>query len=606
MSSRPLRLALLVASLGAFGAGLVPGCYGRQESDEPPPDTAACTGCHGDPNRKGDKLHNAAPPRDLLGNTAVGYPGVGAHQNHLNASETHLAIACNECHKVPHAVRDPGHADDRADAGNKGKAEINFGTCGLLQDNCKDDADCCGHTCTSGKCSTDGTALATAASHNPSFDYATLKCSDTYCHRDSNPLWLQPRNSVDACGSCHGIPPALPHPQVEKTQCVRCHAATIDSSGNIKDPTMHVNGKVDLVDAGCATCHGNPDEPDPLKRGAPPTDVSGNSETTFEGVGAHQVHVMGLGNGRAVACGECHTVPEKVDSPGHADTPLPAEVNITGVATSNGHSPTWNHDTQKCSNTWCHGPDVTKDSPVWTSGSGTPLKCDTCHGQPPAWPHVQMTECSRCHGDVVAADNVTIKDKSLHANGVVNVTPKTACTDCHGTAGAANPAPPVDIGGNTATTSAGVGAHQSHLVGTGASPWHRAVQCDDCHVVPNVWTDVGHIDTFLPAELTFGALAKVNGTTPSYAAGKCDNVYCHGAKFKSNIPGGPITSPEWTKVDGTQAECGKSCHTMPPAAPHPPSGPTGCFQCHGDVVDFNLKFVNPDKHIDGKSFLDPP
>ena len=558
MSSRPLGLALCIATLGAFAAGLVPGCYGRRESDDPPPDPAACTGCHGDPNRKGDQLHNAAPPRDLDGNAAVGYAGVGAHQIHLNPSETHLAIECTECHVVPKTTRDKGHADSAR------PAELTFG------------------------------ALAKTGGRTPSFDDTTLRCSDTYCHRDADPHWLQPRSSTDACGSCHGIPPASPHPQVAKTDCALCHVDTMDTSGNIKDPSKHVNGKVDVTLGGCATCHGDPTEPDELLRGAPPKDLAGNTETTFIGVGAHQIHVRGLGNGRAVACNECHTVPTEAGSPGHADTPLPAEVTITGVATSNGHSPTWNLDTQKCSNTWCHGPDVAKDSPVWTGGTGG-LPCTGCHGQPPPWPHVQMTECSRCHSETVNADNVTIKDKTKHANGTIDVTPPTGCTDCHG--GAAGPAPPLDIGGNSATTAAGVGAHQSHLVGTGSSPWHRAVQCDDCHQVPSAWKDVGHIDTFLPAELTFGAIAKTNGNTPAFTNGKCENVYCHGNKLGSGgtLPAGPLTSPEWTKVDGSQAACG-NCHALPP---HPDYGSV-CKTCHPHFDETTFTFSQPELHIDGK------
>ncbi|MEZ4373687.1 MAG: hypothetical protein R3B07_22900 [Polyangiaceae bacterium] len=39
---------------------------------------------------------------------------------------------------------------------------------------------------------------------------------------------------------------------------------------------------------------------------APPFDLSGNTATSFPGVGTHQVHLAGSTNFRAVACSDCH------------------------------------------------------------------------------------------------------------------------------------------------------------------------------------------------------------------------------------------------------------------------------------------------------------
>ena len=104
----------------------------------------------------------------------------------------------------------------------------------------------------------------------------------------------------------------------------------------------------------------------------------------------------------------------------------------------------------------------------------------------------------------------------------------------------------------------------------------------------------GHIDAS-PAELTWGALASAGGAAPSFdrAAATCSGVYCHGSTLPS---GGTNTKPLWTTVNGTQAACG-TCHGLPPASPHP--NISDCSLCHGMVVDKNLNFLDPSRHING-------
>src|SRR6187402_1477168 len=70
----------------------------------------------------------------------------------------------------------------------------------------------------------------------------------------------------------------------------------------------------------CATCHGDPErEGDYLERSAPPRDLYGASEPAYYGVGAHQLHLRAGTDHGAVACQECHIVPESTNAPGHAD-----------------------------------------------------------------------------------------------------------------------------------------------------------------------------------------------------------------------------------------------------------------------------------------------
>jgi predicted CxxxxCH...CXXCH cytochrome family protein len=257
-----------------------------------------------------------------------------------------------------------------------------------------------------------------------------------------------------------------------------------------------------------------------------------------------------------------------------------------------GYAPEWDAASATCGSTYCHAPspgDV-HASPVWNVEQS--LTCTSCHGLPPALPHPQSENCSVCHGDVVASDNRTIIDKSRHVNGTVDVNTDVSCTSCHGSV---NPAPPVDIAGLSATTEPGVGAHQTHVLGTERS---RAVPCNECHVVPETVLDPGHLDSALPAELTFSGVALANGATPTYTNGTCQATTCHGAVFPNGDPsGGSNTTPTWTRVNGTEAACG-ACHGIPPPPPHPNPG-NPCHNCHADMADDDVTFTHPELHVDG-------
>src|SRR5262249_32664984 len=141
-----------------------------------------------------------------------------------------------------------------------------------------------------------------------------------------------------------------------------------------------------------------------------------------------------------------------------------------------------------------------------------------------------------------------------------------------------------DTTGNTATTTRGVGAHQAHVLAS--STWHKVTTCDQCHLVPATVNAVGHIDTPLPAELTWTGIA--TGTTWN---GTTCSSYCHG----QNQTGGGATAAVWTKVDGPQKQC-NSCHGNPPPAPHPQN--SACTTCHPDGGTGGT-FVTPAQHIDG-------
>jgi len=191
-----------------------------------------CSACHGSPGQP-------APPRDLLGNTDESAIGVGAHVAHLTAAHDISApIACIECHAVPAQLNDPGHIDHDLPA-TVFPASILTGS------------------------------LAGSDRARPAWDHASGTCANVYCHGGGELLALNDRapgvnrtpvwtsgSSQAACGSCHGIPPddGIHIAGTPLTQCVKCHANTMDATGAIvvSGPpgarvSAHINGVVDVT-----------------------------------------------------------------------------------------------------------------------------------------------------------------------------------------------------------------------------------------------------------------------------------------------------------------------------------------------------------------------
>ena len=187
--------------------------------------------------------------------------------------------------------------------------------------------------------------------------------------------------SQAACGACHGVPPAN-HPELAAgftlATCSACHPETVKADGSIDtDGGRHVNGAADgfaghpsgwldrssasfhgLVGVAgtaactkchamtppatasaitCSKCHANAGSGDfgvncsschgSATSAAPPRDLSGNTATSFVGVGAHQSHVLGTHRFAApLDCTSCHPKPADMATPGHLD----GTVQVTG------------------------------------------------------------------------------------------------------------------------------------------------------------------------------------------------------------------------------------------------------------------------------------
>ena len=188
----------------------------------------ACNVCHGSDG-------HANPPKALNGDTAISSLGVGVHVAHLDStiSRYGATVSCtNGCHTPVSAFSDSSHIGPNPD----GIADINFG------------------------------ALARTQLHihvpNPQWNRNTRTCSDVYCHGafdggniNFTPTWTDPGSVV--CGSCHGDPQTgnptpkpwsgnMHNPNYTIHDCVMCHFAVVDSSGNIIDPSKHINGTINF------------------------------------------------------------------------------------------------------------------------------------------------------------------------------------------------------------------------------------------------------------------------------------------------------------------------------------------------------------------------
>lgn len=502
----------------------------REGPARPTNDDEACLGCHGSASNATSRV---APPGDLHGKTAVSARGVGAHQLHLGAGPSHGPLTCETCHVVPSSVDAAGHSDTAR------PAEVILSNVG---------------------------AKSPAAAR---YDYATWRC-ETYCHGvQPSQRWNAPRTTEEACGSCHGLPPAWPHPQSE--ECTICHTTSAVRGGAFTAPELHVNGTVEHEKPACDACHGAGEQ------GAPPPSLVDGMNASDPAVGAHTTHLAGRGRSRAVPCTECHVVPTEPVDTLHPNGGR-AEVRFTGAAArATSDTPGYDSDTRTCS-TWCHTAGGTTSAPTWT---GAELACDGCHGSPPPAPHPPSTQCFACHTNALPDGGFV--DASQHVDGVVQVTPATTCTSCHGSG--TNPAPPKDLAGNVDSSLPGVGAHLAHLEGRALA---RPVPCEECHVVPVTNLTANHPNGGQATVAFTGVAAHDTRTTasPSYDEGaRSCTTWCHGV-------GTSTTSPAWTSgplgCDG--------CHGTPPPAPH--TVIDQCFACHPNALPEG-GFVDETLHVDG-------
>jgi predicted CxxxxCH...CXXCH cytochrome family protein len=197
---------------------------------------------------------------------------------------------------------------------------------------------------------------------------------------------------------------------------------------------VHVNGKVDVNDLTCTSCHGDAARNNP----APPLGTRGETATTARAVGAHQQHLNDGPLRTGMQCSECHVVPTSTT---HWDGTV--ELTFGPLATTGGAAPRFNGTS--CSASYCHGNfsgGIPRNAPVWTKVDGTQATCGTCHSSQPTTGHHEKHHnkgitCGRCH----TGYGTTTVNASLHVNGKKDLDPSTrwnpqarsCANDCHGT-----------------------------------------------------------------------------------------------------------------------------------------------------------------------------
>jgi predicted CxxxxCH...CXXCH cytochrome family protein len=313
-------------------------------------------------------------------------------------------------------------------------------------------------------------------------------CSATYCHgafpggnAGNAPIWTA--EPTGACNTCHGLPPASPHPAVDGglDACRTCHADPFSGASHVDgrldvgghdaawvdpaSPAFHafsanraiadcqachgadlsggfagvacaschdggVHGGVTVVafqvggSPNCVACHGGADD----QGGAPPRATWGNAGDAVR-VGAHSTHVAAGHD-----CSVCHLKPADMVSPGHIDG-LTADVVFGGMALDGPTTPSWDRVTARCSSTYCHGGTLTGGSnsaPDWTRVGVGEAACGTCHGLPPArFPspthpvYVFAASCLGCHPATTTVDaggHDVLVPGGPHLNGGVEST----------------------------------------------------------------------------------------------------------------------------------------------------------------------------------------
>ena len=196
-----------MARVGSWGAAAaaafaLAACGQARVAQTPLAAQSDCSSCHTGPG--------APPPfRDQTGSTDPNRLTVGAHDAHLHPDLTE-PLACDNCHKVPQRVTDPGHLDALP------PDIVQFG------------------------------ALARTGGANPVFQ--NNGCAASYCHGNfpggnqaNAPSWLGGA-AAGACGTCHGLPPQTGEHQTHVSagiRCDQCHGPFLTST--------HVNGVVDVA-----------------------------------------------------------------------------------------------------------------------------------------------------------------------------------------------------------------------------------------------------------------------------------------------------------------------------------------------------------------------
>ncbi len=424
------------------------------------------------------------------GATAAAPPTTGSHLRHAGGAAGQLAMGCDQCHG-PHP--DNSHVNgsvrwDMTPVGGKyktptGTAYVATGATGALA---------------------------------PSAAYGT--CS-VKCHGSGTPVWGGTLWSTT-------------------DQCAKCHSSTAAGAVSAANPFYTT---------------------------AYPAKVYANTDAK---AGAHTSHVTSTDSiSAAVSCYDCHGS-VTLTSANHMN----GSTNFvwSALAQTGSLTPSYDPATGMCSNVYCHGAKMpggdtsgTNRVPTWNvpflPATLSAAACGTCHGFPPppssGHPSVTIpagfptsatigTSCG-CHANINPAGNSYANifvDKTLHINGVLDVSGGGTCDSCHGY-------PPASAGFTGAANNwagaraedypGGGGAHTVlNHVNSKAVPSDGFANCTKCHdpadhqMSPiafrpsqNIKARVNQVFRYENAKQARYTSNRLDGA--SHLTGTCSNISCH-------------------------------------------------------------------------------
>jgi predicted CxxxxCH...CXXCH cytochrome family protein len=420
----------------------------------------------------------------------------------------------------------------------------------------------------------------------PGNGYGT--CSAASCHHDgvstqkTSPAWGSPGGG---CAECHAeVPSTGSHSKHVTTTlykaalCGDCHDGAVR---NTTAPAQHLDGDLDVYDSSAGDLGYPQDE---AMGGSPYGSCStaychSTGQSTSDGNSSTPTYATVTWADTA-ACGTCHKVTEAsgLTSGSHA-----AHLGSSGV-NGCGDCHTGAADNASAYNSTEHVDKTIDVANSYTAGGAPGNGYGTC--------------TTICHGSTSPTWGT---DLSLVAT----------CAKCHGNQGTGDSYPPDDTNGDSADTDDQVGAHVAHMTLPSGytDELNSGGNCNECHKVPSVVGDTGHIDATPQAEVFPGTInpekADLNSVTPDYTAGTC-TVYCHGSSMPKGSSQGSDTTPSWNNANlltGTRSLVGDCsvCHGAPPTTVTPHSGSESLSQCKDCHDHFNIdgSLNNAALHING-------
>jgi predicted CxxxxCH...CXXCH cytochrome family protein len=505
---------------------------------------ADCTGCH-------DNNVASTKPMATL-----------AHTAHVNNANHGASKTCNTCHNLTVDGTDRVVIDKSLHVNGLYNIAILAAVDGNGATTNWTGASCNAIYCHS-------TGQSTTVANDPAPTYATA-------------TWATP--ATGDCGTCHkvtevsGLTSGSHAAHLGTTMgtatvsgCGDCHVGAANDASSYNS-ALHVNKKINVsstynsatVGSGdpgdgyytcaAASCHddgtGNPAETP--RWGTTVNDCTECHKSDMTS-GSHAIHLTTTINDTTIGCGSCHadavqgtTAPTTIHLNGLVNVYNAAVGDFGGDytgATAKGGAPYGS-----CATTYCHG-DTLKDrtdagldvSPLWgaTLGSNGD-NCDVCHGFPPdgAGSHPTSADCNACHSHTNATNN-GFDDVTKHIDGTVQIDGGNNCLDCHGSGKYKDPntnhpdhADHTDVYAFLAGKTLPNGDY-------GGAGWYSVTYnasgvlvagCGQCH--PGVQAShpsggLTEIDLDPAGETITSPNAKLNNSSPSYASGKCANVYCH-------------------------------------------------------------------------------